>query len=173
MCLKLIFSFFQTLPRSNGRSRRYGTAETILDGGSSSRLSGSGERLSSSSRRSLSSGTRQGSYKDSGGASRSSCYKDSVNTSRTSCYKDSPAPSRSSFGKDSAPGTPSTSTPVTYRKSSTSGIPTANHRSRAAARYQVAEYNFEREQPDSPFSDDKDSDEKKKSKCMFIFQVYL
>ncbi|XP_047469104.1 keratin, type II cytoskeletal 2 epidermal-like [Penaeus chinensis] len=69
---------------------------------------------------------------------------------------------RGSF-RDTPSSTPATATPTSYRRA------TANHRAAAVVgatgpppRYEISEYTFEREQPDSPFSDEKDSEEKKK-----------
>ncbi|XP_064088346.1 uncharacterized protein LOC135202816 [Macrobrachium nipponense] len=68
--------------------------------------------------------------------------------------------SSSSF-RETAVSTPAT--PASYRRA------TANHRAASVAtgsgpppRYQISEYTFERDQPDSPFSDEKDSSEEKK-----------
>lgn len=71
---------------------------------------------------------------------------------------------RGSF-RDTPSSTPATATPTSYRRA------TANHRTAAVVgatgpppRYEISEYTFEREQPDSPFSDEKDSEEKKKGR---------
>ena len=68
--------------------------------------------------------------------------------------------------RETASSTPASATPVSCRRA------TANHRAATVVttagpppRYHVSEYTFEREHPDSPFSDEKDSNEKKKGEC--------
>ncbi|XP_045116827.1 dipeptidase 1-like [Portunus trituberculatus] len=67
--------------------------------------------------------------------------------------------------RETASSTPASATPVSCRRA------TANHRAATVVttagpppRYHVSEYTFEREHPDSPFSDEKDSNEKKKDR---------
>ncbi|RXG56644.1 hypothetical protein Avbf_06824 [Armadillidium vulgare] len=82
-------------------------------------------------------------------------FKDYANFSN---FKERSVETDESFNKDNQISSGMAGV-VGYKSSTT---PTINHRSRAAARYQVSEYSFEQEHPDSPFSDERDSEEKKK-----------
>ncbi|XP_053635003.2 uncharacterized protein [Cherax quadricarinatus] len=154
-----------TLPLPNGPvSRRnadggiFGTAPRVSsdEGRAGRSLGGSLKRVCSSAGK-LRSGGGGGSAAGAeggaaGDAARASSGRDSRGSFRDTTTSSTPVAA-----------TPGTATPTGYRRT------TGNQRTAAVVttsepppRYQISEYTFEREQPDSPFSDEKDSEEKKK-----------
>ncbi|XP_042237939.1 dipeptidase 1-like [Homarus americanus] len=146
-----------TLPLPNGPVNRRSADGGIF--GTAPRVSSDGGRVG----RSLGGSLKRAC--SSGGKPRA--VEDSATGDTTGASSGRGRDGRGSF-RDTAPSTPATATPTSYRRA------TPNQRAAAGAaavvttsgpppRYQISEYTFEREQPDSPFSDEKDSEEKKKS----------
>ncbi|XP_045596120.1 uncharacterized protein [Procambarus clarkii] len=153
-----------TLPLPNGPVNRrntdggiFGTAPRVSsDGGRNGRsLSGSLKRVCSSAGKSRAAGGGAGGSIPGaeGGAA--------VEAARAGLGREREG--RGSF-REATSSTPATATPTNYRRATPNqrpaGVVTT---SGPPPRYQISEYTFEREQPDSPFSDEKDSEEKKKS----------